>query len=61
MKHFLAGFNEDLLARWLSLFHATLKKNLNEDQRVLWTMISERMGQSLSARNEMLRREHESE
>lgn len=59
-KHFFAGFNNELLVRWLSFFHATIKKNLSERQYALWAMVSERMGQGLSARNEILRREHES-
>src|SRR5690606_3202739 len=36
LKHFFAGFNEELLARWLMLFHDTFKEHLNEEQQTLW-------------------------
>lgn len=56
-KHFHAGFNGEFLTRWLSLFHDTLKTHLNESQAALWATVSERMGESLSVRNEMYREE----
>lgn len=55
LKHFFAGFNDELLKRWLELFHETLKEHLNEDQCALWKNISERMGHALSQRNESLK------
>lgn len=61
LKHFFAGFNDELLARWLALFKKTLQNHLSDQQRALWTTISERMGQSLSMRNELYRRDYESE
>lgn len=61
LKHFFAGFNEDLLGRWLKLFRTTLENNLSEPQVALWGQISERMGHSLSLKNEMYKREHESQ
>lgn len=59
-KHFIAGFNRDFLKRWLSLFHETLKIHLNEQQSLAWKDISERMGQSLAQRNDLLVIEHQS-
>lgn len=58
-KHFFAGFNQDLLTRWLALFHATLDTHLKPEQSALWKLISERMGQALSVKNEMFKREYE--
>lgn len=60
-KHFFAGFNRDLLQRWLVLFHETLKNRLTGDQADLWKAISERMGEALAAKNELFRREYESQ
>ena len=57
MKHFEAGFNEEFLQRWLSLFHETIKENLQDDQYRIWAMISEKMGASLSFRNDLLKKE----
>lgn len=59
-KHFFAGFNDELLARWLSLFRTTLERNLTSEQCLLWSEIAGSMGQSLSARNESYRRIYES-
>lgn len=53
LKHFFAGFNEELLARWLGIFAVTLQENLNKEQADLWTQISERMGQMLLIRNNL--------
>lgn len=58
-KHFFAGFNEVLLARWLMLFQTTLQKHLSEQQQNLWGLISERMGHSLSIQNELRKKDHE--
>lgn len=58
-KHFYAGFNSELLERWLKLFHQTLKKYLQPDQIALWKLISERMGESLTVKNDMLKHELE--
>jgi hemoglobin len=58
-KHFLAGFNEEFLARWLELFRETLTANLRTEQSEFWGPLAGRMGQSLSMRNDLLRREHE--
>lgn len=60
LKHFFAGFNQELLARWLELFHQTLQQHLSQEQCALWTLISERMGQSLTMKNELFRQEYES-
>lgn len=59
-KHFFAGFNDELLARWLELFNQTLKKQLNSDQSSLWAHLAARMGESLSIRNEFMKKEYES-
>lgn len=53
-KHYFAGFNAFLLERWLKLFHQTLMDHLNSDQIKLWKVITERMGQSLTIKNEYL-------
>lgn len=58
-KHFHAGFNEAFLNRWLSLFHTTIRDHLNNEQIEFWTLLSTRMGQGLTIRNEYYRREHE--
>lgn len=59
-KHFFAGFNRDLLTRWLSIFHETLQAHLTPEQVALWKSISEKMGEGLSMKNELFRREYES-
>lgn len=59
-KHFFAGFNRDLLTRWLALFHETLRARLKPEQAALWTQISERMGEALFMKNEIFRQEYES-
>lgn len=59
-KHFFAGFNREFLTRWLSIFHETLQGHLKPEQAMLWKMISERMGEALSMKNELFRREYES-
>lgn len=54
-KHFLAGFNEQLLSRWLSIFHDTLQTHLTLEQSELWKQISNRMGDALTMKNEILK------
>ncbi len=56
LKHFKAGFNEKLLARWLELFYETLKENLNSEQAHLWAITAQRMGQALNMKNEIIKR-----
>lgn len=58
-KHFFAGFNSELLAHWLKLFHATLKEKLSEDQYEIWALATLRMGHALAAKNEMYKQEYE--
>ena len=60
-KHFFAGFNRELLERWLMIFNDTLQSHLTPDQAKLWKLISERMGESLTLKNELFRREYESQ
>lgn len=57
-KHFFAGFTEDLLLRWLEIFHQTLRTHLREDQIELWIAISKQMGRGLNERNELLKKAH---
>ncbi len=57
-KHFEAGFTRELLARWLALFHETLRMHLREDQIHLWTIFTERMGEGLAQKNEFLVQKH---
>lgn len=57
-KHFHAGFNEEFLSRWLELFDQTLQEHLTDRQRGLWKIVSERMGRSLTMKNELFKREH---
>ncbi|AGH95361.1 group III truncated hemoglobin [Pseudobdellovibrio exovorus] len=57
-KHFFAGFNHNLLERWLGLFHQTLDDRLTLQQSHLWKLISERIGNSLSIKNEMYLRQY---
>ena len=58
-KHFFAGFNRELLTRWLQIFHDTIHGHLNSDQSKLWKLVSERMGEALFMRNELFRRDYE--
>lgn len=58
-KHFFAGFNRELLARWLGIFHETLKTHLTEEQTRLWTLVSERMGEALAIKNDYFAQEHQ--
>lgn len=59
-KHFFVGFNRDLLTRWLFVFQETLQSHLTSEQAALWRLVSERMGEGLSMKNEIFRREYES-
>lgn len=52
-KHFHAGFNAELLARWLKLFERTLTETLPEAPAQLWSEIARRMGHALSLKNEI--------
>lgn len=58
-KHFHAGFNAELLARWLELFRRTLHECLDPEPAALWSAIAGRMGEALSAKNEAYRRQHD--
>lgn len=58
-KHFFAGFNGELLERWLDLFNQTLKDHLSETQSELWRTVTVRMGHSLTMKNEMYRQAYE--
>ncbi len=60
LKHFFAGFNQELLSRWLSIFHETLQTHLTPEQVTLWKLVSERMGEALSMKNELFKRDYES-
>lgn len=54
-KHYYAGFNANLLERWLGLFEATLTDRLQPDQAALWIMIAKRIGFALTAKDEAFR------
>lgn len=60
LKHYVAGFNAEFLSRWLGLFHDTLKTHLTETQAVTWARVSESMGQALSVKNELFKKQCES-
>lgn len=60
VKHFFAGFNRELLVRWLSIFHQTLETHLQPGQIAIWKLISERMGEGLSIKNELFKQHYES-
>ncbi|MBL7543607.1 MAG: group III truncated hemoglobin [Bdellovibrionaceae bacterium] len=60
-KHFFAGFNPELLQRWLSLFHATLETHLSQKQASLWKNISTRMGDALTIKNELFKQTYETD
>ena len=53
-KHFAAGFNEEFLQRWLSLFREILDQKLSPSQAELWSSITESMGQALSRNNQIM-------
>lgn len=61
LKHFFAGFNPTFLKQWLFLFHETFKDHLTEDQAAFWTMLSQRMGQALSFKNDVFKQHYEAE
>ncbi len=52
-KHYFAGFNRELLKRWLGIFNDTLKDNLTPSQAVLWLLIAETIGRTLTAKNDL--------
>lgn len=54
-KHFYAGFNSDLLDRWLVLFKQTLGETLTEAQAHLWGTIASRIGEVLTYRHEQFK------
>lgn len=56
LKHFEAGFNREFLARWLEVFHESLRVHLNPKQVELWQSIAERMGEALSLKNDLMLR-----
>lgn len=60
-KHYRAGFNTAFLARWLGLFHEVLRETLSSEQAELWEIISIRMGQGLTMKNDMYKRSVENE
>lgn len=59
LKHYLAGFNSTLLQRWLQLFHATITDHLSMEQVNLWKSLSERIGEVLTIKNDVLKNEYE--
>lgn len=54
-KHFFAGFNVELLTRWLEIFHHVLKEKLTDQQAHIWANIAVKMGQVLTTKNEFFR------
>lgn len=54
-ENFLAGFNQDVLTKWLQYFHQALKENLTDPQAHVWSNIAIKMGQMLMAKNEFFR------
>jgi hypothetical protein len=61
VKHFFAGFNRELLARWISIFEDTLKTHLQAEQCQLWSMLVHRMGNALAAKNEYYAMEYQAQ
>lgn len=57
-KHFAAGFNLAFLSRWLTLFQSTLETSLSPEQAHLWGIVAERIGQSLSMKNDYYKKEY---
>jgi hemoglobin len=60
-KHFAADFNLAFLSRWLTLFQDTLEATLTPEQAQLWGIVAERIGQSLSIKNDYYKREYQNE
>ena len=54
-KHFMAGFNEQLLSRWLGLFNEVCKSLLSSKQADIWSLIAVKIGHALTVKNEMYR------
>lgn len=61
VKHFFAGFNRELLARWISIFEDTLKTHLKTEQSEFWSMVVHRMGNALAAKNEFYAMEYQAQ
>ncbi|MDX9731975.1 MAG: group III truncated hemoglobin [Bdellovibrionales bacterium] len=57
-KHYLAGFNVELLNRWLELFEQTVLERLTEEQARSWVDLVKKMGKFLASRNEMMIEAH---
>lgn len=55
LKHFYAGFNEELLKRWIFLFKQTLQNKLTPEQTQIWGTLVDKMGASLLIRNDLLK------
>lgn len=58
LKHYQSGFTRELLARWLDLFHETLNDKVTPEQNLVWKTVTERMGEGLAQKNEMLEKMH---
>lgn len=54
-KHYFAGFNQELLKRWLNLFHETLKDHLSPKHVELWLAVAEAIGRGLTIKDQMFR------
>lgn len=59
-KHFFAGFNRALLARWLHIFDQTLQTHLTKEQSNLWKKVADQMGEALAIKNEIFGKSYES-
>ena len=59
-KHFLAGFNDVFLKRWLELFEATLEQKLTPQKAAVWRELARRMGEALTVKNDLYRAHVES-
>lgn len=56
-KHYFAGFNPELLKRWLGIFNDTLKDHLKPSQAVVWLLIAEAIGRTLTVKNDLFESE----
>lgn len=54
-KHFMAGFNDAFLSRWLNLFQSTVNDLLTENKAQAWLELATRMGVALKSKNEFLK------
>lgn len=57
-KHFFAGFNADLLKRWLDIFKATLNDHLSTEKANLWWLIAQKIGEALTYKNEIFAQQY---